>query len=100
MTHHEKMEKMEAIFNKALSTAHAKGLDYSGEQDGMGNLKDFGAMGIVARIGDKYNRLKNIFSSGAIHVQDESILDTLEDLINYAALCIIQYKDETQSKEV
>lgn len=64
MTHDEKMQQMRTLFDNCLAIADAKGRDYSGTTDGLGNLRDFGATGIVVRLGDKYHRAKNICKAG------------------------------------
>ena len=91
MTHDDKMKQLEGIFNKCLEIADAKGRDYSGTTDGMGNFRDFGWRGIVVRLGDKYHRIKNLIMNQGMTraVHDESIDDTLRDLINYAALALV-----------
>lgn len=52
MTHAEKITQMEAIFAKCLKIADAKGRDYSGTEDSMSNFRDFGATGIIVRLGE------------------------------------------------
>lgn len=94
MTHDEKINQMEQLFNACLQIADAKGRDYSGVADGLGNLRDFGSMGIIVRLGDKYHRAKHIIQSSEVHVKDESLRDTLQDMINYAALAILMLDEE------
>jgi hypothetical protein len=86
MTPADKIEKMRAIFNKALLLAADKGHDYSGTEDGMGNFRTFGWKGIVVRLDDKMQRLIQFCKGGTLKVKTESVEDTLIDLINYAAL--------------
>lgn len=93
MNHAKKMQKMREVFDRCIKIADAKGRDYSGEKDGFGNLKDFGVLGIVCRIGDKYHRAKNIVKTGNIAVTEESLADTLLDTINYAALAIVMMEE-------
>lgn len=88
MNHDEKIAACRAIFNTCLEVLDAKGRDYSGTEDGMGNFKDFGWKGIVVRLGDKYHRLKNLTKAEAA-VANESVEDTLYDTINYAALALV-----------
>jgi hypothetical protein len=86
----EEREKMvlEIIQNELLPVLRAKGHDYSGK-DVLSNFRDFGLLGIVVRIGDKYHRLKNIMLQGRRMVEDETIEDTLKDLINYGLIALI-----------
>ena len=78
----------------------AKGRDYSGTTDSMGNLRDFGVLGIVCRLGDKYHRAKNIVTSGQVNVKNESLRDTLTDIINYAALATIMLDEEEGKRDI
>ena len=97
MTPIEKIESMKKIFGKCTALAEKKGHDYSGSTDGMANFKTFGWKGIVVRLEDKMQRLIHFSKSGQFRVVDENIEDTLQDLINYAALAIISYREETKS---
>jgi len=72
----------------------AKGHDYSGTDDTLDNLREFGSFGVVVRIGDKFKRLKHFYKQGTLEVQDERIEDTMQDLINYALYLLIMYRQE------
>lgn len=93
ITHKEKMDAMQEIFNKCLAIADAKGRDYSGTQDAMSNFHDFGWKGIIVRLGDKWNRIKNLTNAGNNFVKDESLEDTLLDNINYSVLALIEKRN-------
>lgn len=97
MTSEERNERIKKMFEDDLALLLRKGHDYSGERDCMANLRDFGFLGSVVRIGDKYHRLKNFCDSGVLRVSDESVLDTLRDLRNYGFLAQILYEDEKGS---
>lgn len=49
------------------------------------SIGEFGLLAGVIRIGDKYNRLKNIIQHES-QVNDESISDTLLDMANYCIM--------------
>ncbi|MGC8547909.1 MAG: nucleotide modification associated domain-containing protein [Candidatus Micrarchaeia archaeon] len=51
---------------------------------GSDNILRFGTMGLIVRIGDKINRLNNLYKSGTAQVADEKMLDTLMDVFNYS----------------
>ena len=53
---------------------------------------------MVVRLGDKYHRVKNFVEQGELKVKDESVLDTLVDLINYGCLAHIMYEDSLPKK--
>lgn len=65
-----------------------------------GNLSDptdkkLALTGIWIRMNDKMNRLKNLIVAGeADPLKDESIVDTFEDLANYAIIAKMVFKDE------
>lgn len=42
------------------------------------------------RLGDKFNRFKNLSRGGDQKVNDESIRDTLIDLANYAIMTVVE----------
>ena len=68
-----------------------KGHDYSGE-DVLSNFQDFGWVGALTRLGDKYHRLKNFALQKELLVETETIEDTLKDLINYGFITLILYR--------
>lgn len=58
-------------------------------------LKRFGILGINVRLYDKIERLTNlIYNNKKQSVNDESIEDTLKDIINYSIYCIIINRGE------
>lgn len=95
MTQQEREEAVLKIINEELiPILRAKGHDYSGT-DMLGNLRDFGWQGVIVRIGDKYHRLKNFCKQGELKVKDETIEDTLKDLINYGFLALLLKRYDT-----
>ena len=46
------------------------------------NITRFGLLGILIRVTDKAERLKNLISTGVV-TSDESVVDTLSDVIGY-----------------
>ena len=90
----ERDEIIRKLFEEDMKLLQAKGHDYSGLEDCLDNLKDFGFMGVVVRIGDKFNRLKNFIKQGELQVSNESVIDTLRDIRNYAFLGQILFEME------
>ena len=80
------IEKVKEMTERDIQIMINKGHDYSGEEDTLANLKDFGIEGIIVRLGDKYHRLRRFVQSGLLKVKDESINDTLIDICNYTRL--------------
>jgi hypothetical protein len=90
------------LFNKCLETLRKKNADYSGDSDSMKNFKVSAeivnikmSQGILTRLTDKVSRIGNLLSKDSREVNDETVLDTIEDLINYAA--ILHYAVESES---
>ena len=52
------------------------------------------------RLTDKLNRFKTLSKSEEIHVKDESMIDTLIDLANYALMTVLEIQDEKDSDAV
>lgn len=71
-----------------------KGHDYSGAADTLDNLREFGSLGILVRIGDKFKRLKHFYSQKTLRTADEKIIDTMDDLINYSLYLRIMHEQE------
>lgn len=76
----------------ALETMKAKNQDYSASKDPFGNFRvseSFGVpaeIGIIIRTTDKLKRMESFVRRGTLAVKDESIDDTIEDVINYMIL--------------
>lgn len=77
----------------ALTTR--KNADYAGSADPYKNFREFGTMGFLVRMSDKWSRIKNLLGSGkAPSVKDEAIEDTLMDLATYSLLLITWLRAE------
>lgn len=55
---------------------------------GPGNILSFGEFGVLVRVNDKIERLKNLFKSRK-EPKNESIEDTWEDIANYAIISLM-----------
>lgn len=65
------------------------------------SIAEFGAVAGIVRIGDKFNRLKNLIKKpDSQRVNDESIADTLLDMANYCIMLKIELENpfKQQSK--
>jgi len=80
---------IQSYFDEDMKLLKAKGHDYAGDEDALGNLRRFGLLGIIVRLSDKFSRIEQFAKSGAISVKGESIADTLRDIRNYAFLAQI-----------
>lgn len=60
---------------------------------GCNSLVEFGNMGILIRLSDKFDRMKSLYKQKKEHepnVVDEKIEDTLKDIVNYSMYMILQ----------
>ena len=66
-------------------------------------FEKLGIISAITRISDKYNRLCSLAtkSENERQVKDESIIDTLKDLANYAIMTAMELeKDKTKNYEI
>lgn len=70
-----------------------KNLDYAKDTDPLRNFRMFEEFGIVVRLSDKVARLRTFCERGVLDVKDESVEDTLVDVINYAVLFAAYLQD-------
>tara|TARA_B100000282_G_scaffold293971_1_gene270290 strand:- start:4690 stop:4950 length:261 start_codon:yes stop_codon:yes gene_type:complete len=75
--------QLKKVQEEGLSLFEKKNSDYG---DAFAN---YGAIGVIVRLGDKINRLSNVSKTGINLVETESIRDTLIDLHNYSAMAIM-----------
>ena len=63
--------------------------------------RKLGIISAVTRLTDKYNRLVSLSTKDKSEqlVNDESIMDTLYDMANYAIMTIIELNNEKNEKE-
>src|SRR3990167_4142155 len=96
------LKDMEETFAKCLEIAKRKNNDYAGEKtiDPFANFRASEILsgvrverGILVRMGDKFKRVSNLLGQDNA-VKDESIQDTLNDIINYSAILLSYLKNE------
>lgn len=54
---------------------------------------EYGPVMSAIRLEDKLNRFKNIVKTGTTNVKDESTIDTLLDLANYAIMTVMELEN-------
>jgi len=64
-------------------TFYKKQLDY-----GQGNISKFGKEGVLVRLYDKVERLRNLYAKGR-NASNESVRDTLYDIIGYGVISLL-----------
>lgn len=72
-----------------VALANAILMDEKQQDYGPGNIAGFGTFGVLVRMNDKVERLKNLFGKGRKRrAINESIEDTLRDIGNYAVIAL------------
>ena len=98
-TPRERLLRMhEDMCKQARATMRKKSADYATEEDPLANFRRFGPLGIVCRLDDKLSRLANFVKRGVFDVEDESLADTLRDLLNYSVLLAFFVAEEKTKK--
>lgn len=100
MNQTEFTEAIQEVFKRATLLLQKKNVDYSGQDDPFKNFRLCEAMclvsverGLLVRMLDKIGRISTLIENNSPQV-DESIEDTLIDLINYAAILITYRKNK------
>lgn len=95
MTHDELLQYHHGLCQKAQGLMARKNKDYAGHTtaDPFANFRLSEASGlcsteagILVRLSDKLSRLASFLKRGELQVKDESVEDTLLDIINYSVL--------------
>jgi predicted amino acid racemase len=76
-------EQMITIQQECLELFKNKNADYGDA------FAEYGATGVIIRMGDKLKRFASITKTGVNLVDSESLRDTLIDLHNYSAMAIM-----------
>ena len=84
------------LVDKILNTYEQKNRDYGNSFDQ--SLNRFGLVAAIVRMGDKMHRLETLLHT-AQSVSDESVVDTVEDLANYAIMTAVWLHNYETNKE-
>lgn len=69
------------------------------QQDyGSKNISSFGMFGVVVRMSDKFERIKNLFNQKRKRSVNESIVDSFQDISNYAIIARMLHDKEWPSE--
>lgn len=60
-------------------------------------FSDYGTIGVLVRMNDKIRRLQTITKNKITMVNDESLRDTLLDLLNYSALALVELDSDSNA---
>jgi hypothetical protein len=74
------------LCTSALELMLRKNADYASQADPFRNFRMFGGLGVLVRASDKLARLRTFEERETFSVTDESLRDTILDLINYAVI--------------
>lgn len=109
MTREEYLDFHALMCREARALSVKKNRDYTGKEDDkpFANFQRCEAMGITStekgflvRLTDKFSRLSTFCETGSFQVEDESLRDTLLDIINYTCLlgAYVQSKKEANDE--
>jgi len=85
----EYLENFATITKEMLDLTTKKNNDYASSSDPFANFKEFGELGILVRLSDKFARLRNaLYDRKDMAVSDETVEDTILDLATYAVLLL------------
>lgn len=99
MNQAEFLKRLRELHLACVDISAKKNADYANDNDPFQNFRACEALGIdgnegiLVRMSDKMMRAANLLKREA-QVQDESILDTLMDLSNYALILAIKIESE------
>jgi hypothetical protein len=74
------------LCDEARSLMEKKNQDYGRGDDPFHNFRAHGTVGILVRMSDKLARLESFRFKGFMAVKDESVKDTVLDILNYSIL--------------
>lgn len=97
------------LCEKSRNLMRKKNADYAGKHgvEPFANFTRVEAMGIckteagmLVRMTDKMSRLSSFLEAGKFEVKDESLEDTILDMINYSVLLYSYISDKKKSQEI
>lgn len=93
----ERFEQHQRILDKIHETYIQKNNAYGNSFDE--SCDDFGVTAAVVRLSDKFNRLKTLTKNPDIPTGDESVMDTLLDMANYAILTYMWLENQQKKDD-
>jgi hypothetical protein len=82
-----------------LNLTTRKNHDYGGDTDPFKNFRDFGELGILVRMSDKFARIRTALQERRdLKVSDETIEDTIRDLAVYTIILQV-YRKANKDKQ-
>ena len=90
-----KIVKHKELCDYLHKTYKSKNADYGDSFAEM--FAEFGIITAITRIGDKFNRLKNLYKNQSQQVKDESVRDTLLDMANYCIMTVMEMDNQKKT---
>mgnify|MGYP003145543593 CR=1 FL=1 len=87
------MNSVKTHMNECFNLMAKKQMDYGMGNIGMNGNKQLALLGVAIRLNDKIQRLLNILSKEQ-NANNESLVDTAQDITNYGAIFNTVLKDE------
>jgi hypothetical protein len=81
------LKRFKEITEEMYQTTSRKNSDYASPNDAFRNFRDFGLLGVLVRMSDKFARLKTaLYEKREFKIKDETIKDTVTDLAVYSVI--------------
>jgi hypothetical protein len=100
LTQEQYLARFRAIIEQMFELTSAKNHDYAREEEALANFKEFGAVGVLVRLSDKFQRIKNALWFKRNFVVKESIEDTMLDQAVYSVILLILYHFELEQAAI
>ena len=94
----DNIEKFKILTANMAALYEEKNRNYGNSFDK--SLDEDGLLVSKIRLGDKYNRFCSLLKQNSKGTTDESIVDTLVDLANYAIMTVMWIKNQQSDKDV
>lgn len=103
MTKEELFKLHQEICQEALELMKKKNNDYASNKDPFMNFRRAeylgfatAELGVLIRMTDKMSRISTFLNSGELSLSNESVYDSIVDIINYSVLLAGLLKDKQQ----
>ncbi len=84
---------------RALELMKRKNQDYGMKEDALANLRRHGPTGVCVRLHDKFCRVESFLEKGFNAVIEESVDETLTDVINYCVLMLFLIQETSNESK-
>lgn len=88
----KKVERLKKLMIEQLELYKGKNAKY-GDSFGI-SVQKYGLISALTRMSDKWNRIENLILNHDDGTEDESLIDSLRDLSNYALMCVLEIEED------